>query len=131
MMRLTIALLVGFAAAIAVAVGMGGAIGTGVVVGYGAGAGLAALGSLLQAHTLARRSERFLSVLAVAFLAKLAVLFLGALAFRFIPAAAERVDWRGFVVAFGAAVALVLPFGTMDAARALRARAVSSATHAA
>lgn len=131
MMRLSIALLVGLAAALAVALGAGGAVGTGVLVGYGAGAGLAALGSLLQAHTLARRPGRLLSVLAVAFLAKLALLLLGALAFRFIPAAAERVDWRSFVVAFGAAVALVLPFGTMDAARALRSRAVSGATHSA
>jgi hypothetical protein len=57
------------------------------------------------------------------FLVKLAALVAGALAGRFLEPAGARADYRTFVVAFAAAVALILPLGTW---LALRGRASTS-----
>ena len=120
MMRLSLASFLGFALAAFVAWQLGGRVGTGVLGGYLLGAGMSGLGVLYQRHMLITRPKQVLTALVVSFLAKLVALLLGALAFRFIPQLAEVADWRSFLVAFAAAVALVLPVGTWEAARVLK-----------
>lgn len=120
MNRLTLLVLAAFAVACYAALRLGGAQASGVLVGYCLGAGLAGLSFLYTRHVLATRPERALAASVTGFLVKLATLLLGALAFRYVPAAAERADWRAFVVAYGAAVALILPLGTVLALRTRR-----------
>lgn len=123
MMRLCLASFLGLAVAAAVAWQLGGRLGAGALGGYLLGAGMSGLGVLYQRHTLLTRPERSFSAFLVSFLAKLAALLLGGLAFRFLQPVAEVADWRSFLIAFAAAVALVLPVGTWEAASALRRRA--------
>ncbi len=120
MIRLSLGSLAALAVALAVAWRLGGTLGAGVVAGFLLGAGMSGLGVLYERHLLLTRPERALTAFVVAFLAKLAVLVLGAVAFRFIEAAAMRVDWRSFLIAFAAAVAVVLPLGTLDAMRSFK-----------
>jgi hypothetical protein len=112
--------LLGFLAACVSAWSLGGALGGGILAGYLLGAALTTLGSLHQRQVLARAPERALAALTASFLAKLAALLLGGLALRFLPAVGERLDWRSFLVAFAAAVVLLLPVGTLGAVRVLR-----------
>ena len=123
MIRLTIATIVGALAAAVLAWRMGGSLGGGVLIGFLLGAGMTGLGVLYQRHMLLYRPSGAMQALVVSFLAKLAVLLMGALAFRYIEAAGQRADWRSFLVAFAAAVAIILPLGTMDASRIARRRA--------
>lgn len=120
MTRLTLLVLAAFAVACLVALRLGGAQASGILVGYCLGAGLAGLSFLYTRHVLATRPERALAATVTGFLVKLAALLLGALAFRYVPAAAERADWRAFLVAYGAAVALILPLGAVLAVRGAR-----------
>lgn len=119
MSRLTAASLVGLAVAGFVAWRLGGALGGGVLAGFLLGASLSGLGCLHQRHVLRTRPEHVMQAVAATFALKLVVLVLGGLAFRYLEPAAARVDWRGFLVAYAAAVALVLPFGALDVARSL------------
>jgi hypothetical protein len=121
MTRLILASLAALALAALVAVRLGGALGAGVVAGAALGTGLTGLSVLYQRHVLQFRPERALSAAVVTFGVKLLALLLGALAFRFVDAAAERADWRAFLVAFAAAVAIVLPLGVSEAVGAVRA----------
>lgn len=120
MTRLSIACLAALAVAAVVAWRLGGTLGTGVLAGFALGAGFSGLGMLYQKHVLATRPERALVAFSISFLAKLFVLLVGALAFRYVEAAAVRVDWRSFLVAFAAAVAVVLPLGSLDLLSGLR-----------
>ncbi len=126
MNRPTLTLLAAFALATLIALvlasRMGGALGGGVLTGFVVGAGLTGLGFLYQRHVLATRPERTLQAAGVGFLVKLAALLLGALAFRFVEPAGARVDWRAFVIAFAAAVALLLPLATWLAVQEQRQR---------
>jgi len=120
MTRLTLLVLAAFAVACLVAVRLDGHLASGVVLGFSLGAGLSGLSFLYTRHTLVTSPRRVMAAFVVGFLVKLAALLVGALAFRYLPAAAERADWRSFVVAYGAAVALILPLGTMLAMRGRR-----------
>lgn len=122
MIRLSLALTFGLLVAAFVAWRLGGALGAGVVAGYLLGGGIGGLGVLWQRHVLQTRPERAMHAVALSFGAKLFVLGLGALAFRYLDGPAQRIDWRSFLVAFAAAVALVVPVGAADAARALTMR---------
>jgi len=122
MIRLSIASLAGFAAAVVAAWRLGGTLGVGVLAGFLLGAGFSGLTVLFERHVLLTNPSRALQAFVVCFLAKLAVLLSGALAFRFLEAAAARVDWRSFLVAFAAAVAVVLPIGLLDVLSILRRR---------
>jgi hypothetical protein len=126
MMRLCLSSFLGLAVAVAVAWQLGGRVGAGVLSGYLLGAGMSGLGVLYQRHMLLTRPERVFSALVVSFLGKLVALLLGGLAFRFLQPVAEIADWRSFLIAFAAAVALVLPVGTWEAARVLKHRARSA-----
>jgi hypothetical protein len=110
--RLLLAVLAAFAVALAVAARLGGAAGGGVVLGYALGAGLAGLSALYTRHVARTRPGRVLAAAVLGFLVKLLALVLGALAFRYLEPAAARADYRTFLVAFAAAVALILPLGT-------------------
>ncbi len=122
MMRSSLIAALGLCAASLVAWRLGGRLGAGTLAGFLLGAGASGLGLLYLGHTLHHRPERALQALLVAFLAKLALLVSGALAFRHVAAAAERVDWRAFVVAFAAAAALLLPLGAWEALGGFRRR---------
>lgn len=130
MIRLSLALSFGLVAAVLVAWRLGGALGGGVLAGFLLGGGIGGLGVLWQRHVLATRPERAMHSVALAFGAKLLALGMGALAFRYLDAAALRADWRSFLVAFAAVVALVVPLGAADAARvlALRPRRTAAGT---
>lgn len=120
MIRLTTASAVACVAALLVAMRLGGSLGMGVIAGYTLGAGFSGLGVLYQRHTLRTAPERALQAFTISFLAKLVMLLLGALAFRFVDQAAARVDWRSFLVAYAASVALILPLGSLDLLHVLR-----------
>ncbi|MEW6074374.1 MAG: hypothetical protein AB1726_17500 [Planctomycetota bacterium] len=122
MIRLSIATLAGAVLAAVVAWRLGGALGGGVVAGYLLGAGLSGLGALYQRHMLLWHPAKAMAAVSVSFLAKLAGLLLGALSFRYIDAAGARADWRSFLVAFAAAVLVVLPFGALESVRLARRR---------
>jgi hypothetical protein len=126
MIRLTIGTVLGAIAAGVVAWKLGGALGGGVLAGFGLGAGISGLGAMYQRHILLTQPQRSLQAVSISFLAKLAALLIGALAFRYIEAAGQRADWRSFLVAFAVAVLIVLPLGTLDAAKAVRRRSESA-----
>ena len=107
-----------------------GALGGGVLAGYLLGAGLSGLSFLYQRHVLATRPERALHASVLGFLVKLGALLFGALCFRYLPGASERVDWRSFLVAYAAAVALVLPLATWIAVQEQRQRRAMGAAGA-
>jgi hypothetical protein len=106
-------------AALAALVGwrLGGSAGAGIALGYLYGATLCALGLAWQIHWLRRRPARALRALAESMLVKLFALLGAALAIRYLAPVAERVDWRSFLIAFAAAVALVLVPGSLDLSR--------------
>ena len=119
MTRLLLALTIGLLIAAAVAWQLGGTLGGGVIAGYLLGGGIGGLGVLWQKHVLETQPKNAMSAVAVSFGAKLLVLAMGGLAFRYIDAAAERADWRSFLITFAAAVALITPVGATDAVKAL------------
>jgi hypothetical protein len=120
MTRLTIAALLGLAAAGALAWSLGGALGAGVLAGYAAGAGITGLGVLAERRVLETRPELGLQVALLAFLSKLVLLVSAAVGLRFVAPLAARMDWRAFLVAFAAAVVVLLPIGTIEAVRVLK-----------
>lgn len=126
MTRLLLALLLGLAGAAFLAWRTGGALGGGVLAGYLLGGGIAGLCVLWQRHVLSTRPERMLQAVVVSFGAKLVALLLGALSFRYLEPVAARADWRSFLVAFAAAVLVVVAFGVPEVARALRAASAHS-----
>jgi hypothetical protein len=110
--RLILVVLAAFAAALYVASELGGTLGSGVVLGFSLGAGLAGLSTLYTRHVARTRPAQTLQASLLGFLIKLGALLFGGLAFRFVEPAAARADYRSFLIAFAAAVALVLPLGT-------------------
>lgn len=125
MNRLLLVVLAALAAALLVASELGGARGAGVVLGTSLGAGLAGLSTLYTRHALRTRPARALQASMLGFLLQLFSVLIGGLAFRYVESAAARADYRSFLIAFAAAVALVLPFGTWCA---LHERRKSSTT---
>jgi hypothetical protein len=104
-----------------VAVQLGGREAMGVVLGVLCGASVSMLGAAWQRHAFRTRPERSLRSVAEMFLFKLAFLLLGALSLRYVEAAAERADWRAFLVAFVAVSALVHTTSVVDNVRLLKA----------
>jgi len=110
----TIGAAAGLAACGAVALALEAHEGAGTVLGFLLGAALTGFGLAWQAHWLRVRPARAWRAQLEAFLAKLALLTAFALVFRYVDVVAVRVDWRAFVVAFAAAVGLLLPLGTYE-----------------
>ena len=121
-LRTTIVMLAGFALAAVLAWRFGGTEGTGILGGYLLGGTLATLGLAWQNHVLRVRPERVLVATVSVFLLKLAVLLAAAVAFRYVEAAAARVDWRAFLVAYAAGIVLALSVGSFDTLRILKQR---------
>ncbi len=130
MIRLTTATLAALCVASVVASQLGGTTGVGVMVGFLLGAGCTGLGALFQRHILATAPSRSLHAFVLAFVGKLAVVVVGALIFRYMDSVAVRVDWRAFLVAYAASVAILLPVGSLDAITVLRHKAADSNTPA-
>jgi len=125
MLRLTLAAFSAFLAVLWLALRLGGAQGGGALAGYLLGAGLSGLGFLYQVHVLATRPARALAAQVTVFLVKLGALLMGACAFRYVGLLAERVDWQAFVIAYAAAVALILPLAAAEAVRQQRVRSLT------
>ena len=119
MIRFSIASFIALGVAIVIAMQWGGTMGGGVLAGAALGCAFSALGALYMAHTLRTQPRLAMQTFAISFLLKMVVLVIGAVAFRFLPQAAERVDHRGFMVAYAAAIAILVPLGSFDALRGL------------
>ncbi len=128
MIRMSIATVVGLLVAAGVAWQLGGKVGAGVMLGFLLGAGMSGLGALYQRHILVTRPRDAFQGVAVSFGFKLVAMTLGALAFRYLEPAAARADWKSFLVAFAAAAALVMPFGAMGAAQAVRSKLAAASS---
>lgn len=99
--------------------GIATARGTGVLVGLVVGALVSLWGMYFQRHTLKHRPEKFSNVVVIDFVVRLVVVLAGAIVLTSLPTAAERCDWRAFLLTFASISLLVLTFGTADAVRAL------------
>lgn len=97
----------------------GGAIGAGVVTGFLAGAAVTAWGVVRQRRAIPTDPGRAMRILVEGFLVKLAAVTCFALVLGLVPRLRGALDWRAFVVAFGAAALVVLFPGTAENARLL------------
>ena len=107
MTRSTLLTLLLLLAAAVFAARVGGREGLGVVAGVLCGAGVSLLGGAWMRHVFRTRPGRAMQAFLETFLFKLAFVALGAASFRFVPAAAERVDWRSFLISFAVSVLFV------------------------
>lgn len=112
MTRLAITLCLGVA--VLLALKLGGTLGTGVVAGAGLGVFVAGLGVLYQRHLLRVQPQRAFAGFVLVFAFKLGLLIAAWSALRFVPGVAERVDVRGFLLAY-ASVLLVVGFAGLFA----------------
>ena len=105
--------------------GFGGVAGAGVLAGFLAGAALGHALATWQKNVARTRPDFLMPAFVAGFGIKL-VLLVGLTAFfRFVPFAAERVDWRGFLLSFAVVVFVLLLVSTPEAARELKARSLS------
>ncbi len=122
-MNLTlIATLAGLALAIVVSAPLGAVEATGVLGGYLFGASIGLLGVGYQKHALRTRPAQAMNASIIAFLFKLFGALMGALSLRYLEPLARVADWRSFLLAYAAAVLLILVFGSIDISRALNRR---------
>ncbi|QDU67344.1 hypothetical protein [Engelhardtia mirabilis] len=101
---------------------LGGREGTGVLLGSLLAAGLTGLGMAYQRQVLATRPNLAVGVLGLFMVVKMFCLLIGAAILRYVPFAAERADWRAFVVAFAPVAVLALIVGAGDTMRRLKAQ---------
>jgi hypothetical protein len=113
---------IGLAAAVALAAWLGGAPGSGVLAGFCVGAAVTGWGVLRQRRVLRSYPQHAMRTMVEGFLAKLALVAVAAVLFVLVPALRQAADWRSFLLAFAAAVLLVLLPGTFDNARILKER---------
>ncbi len=127
-MLTSLVILAGTALSAVVAWQIGGPQGAGVLAGFLCGVTVSGLCLARQRHLLRHRPAQVLRGVAEGFALKLGFVLLGALTFRYVDAAAARVDWRSFLVAFAAAVVVVAAVGTVHAlgAAAVRRRALAA-----
>ena len=118
----TTATLIGLGASLFVAWRLGGALGAGASAGFVVGAAVTGWGIVRQRRVIASRPGRALQALVEGFLAKLAVIVLATLALVLVPPLGAALDWRAFLVAFAAAVLIVLLPGTWENAGLFRER---------
>ena len=113
---------IGLAAALAAAAVARGSVGTGILVGFLAGAAVTGACLARQRRVLETAPRRALQTMVEGFLAKLAAIVLLTLAILLVPGLRDRCDLAATLVAFGAAVLVVLLPGTAENARLLRER---------
>src|SRR5262249_14350415 len=112
----------GLVAAASLAALLRGAPGTGVLAGYVAGAAGASALRLRQRRELSGAPPRALQTMVEGFLAKLAAIVALTAAILLVPGLRARCDLASCLLAFGAAVLIVLLPGTFENARILRER---------
>ncbi|MCK6446363.1 MAG: hypothetical protein L6Q99_08225 [Planctomycetes bacterium] len=105
--------LVGCAAAAGLGAWLGGsydaAVGRGVIGGFVAGAAVALASGLVQKRITRQKPALLVHVLGGGFVVKIFALLALTLAVRFLAPLAESFEWRAFVLAFAAAVLVLLP----------------------
>jgi hypothetical protein len=112
----------GLVAAASLAALYRGATGMGVLTGYVAGAAVTSAMLLRQRRVLATAPRRALQTMVEGFLAKLGAMVALTAAILLVPGLRARCDLACALLAFGAAVLLVLLPGTFENARILRER---------
>jgi hypothetical protein len=112
----------GLVAAASLAVALRGAPGMGVLTGYLAGAAVTSTFLLRQRRVLRESPRRALQTMVEGFLAKLGAIVVATAVILAVPGVRARCDLASFLLAFAAAVLLVLLPGTFDNARILRER---------
>jgi len=122
MTRTTLGILATLLVGVFVATRLGGVEGMGVVAGVLCGTSVAALGAGWQRHVIRTRPKQAMTAMVQTFLFKLAFVTIGAVSFRYIDAAAARVDWKSFLVAFVVSVFLVQTLAVLDNVRFLVGR---------
>ncbi len=122
MTRTTLGTLAVLLVGIFVAVQMGGTEGWGVIAGVLCGASVAALGAAWQRFVFRHRPKQAMAAVVQIFLFKLAFVTIGAVTFRYVEAAAARVDWKSFLVAFVSSVFIVQTLAVLDNVRFLLGR---------
>lgn len=120
MNRPTLLTLLLLLAAAVLAARIGGREGLGVIAGVLCGAGVSLLGGAWMRHVFLTQPGKAMQAFAQTFLFKLAFVAIGAASFRFVPAAAERVDWRSFLIAFAASVLLVHTLTVVESVKLLQ-----------
>ena len=118
----TITTSLGLVAAASLAVALRGAPGMGVLTGYLAGAAVTSSFLLRQRRVLRETPRRALQTMVEGFLAKLAAIVVATAVILAVPGLRDRCDLASFLLAFAAAVLLVLLPGTFENARILRER---------
>jgi len=121
MTRTLLVILAALAGSLALAYELGGSVGAGVAAGCLGGASAAGLGAAWQQHVARARPADVMRAHVEAFLLLLGACLSGGLVFRFVARAAERVDWRSYLITFATAGFVVMMAGAFDNARALRA----------
>jgi hypothetical protein len=112
--------LLGTSAAAAAAWFAAGPVGAGILAGFLAGAATAGAAALLQ-HRLARLAPRWIfHALLASLLFKAGMLVCAGLLLHYVPALARAFDLRAFLLAFAAAVLLLLAPATLDTLRELK-----------
>jgi hypothetical protein len=111
----------GLAAAASLAALLRGAHGVGVLAGYVAGAGVTSALLVRQRRVLSVAPKRALQTMVEGFLAKLVAIVGLTAVILLVPGLRERCDLAYALLAFGAAVLIVLLPGTFENARILRA----------
>lgn len=112
----------GLVAAASLAALLRGAPGMGVLTGYVAGAAVTSALLVRQRRVLASSPRRALQTMVEGFLAKLGAIVALTAAILLVPGLRDRCDLAATLVAFGAAVLIVLLPGTFENARLLRER---------
>lgn len=122
MKLLTLGSLLGCLVAALIGWRLGGREGAGVVSGFLLAASLGTASAQLQRLVARTRPEKVMAVHTITFLLKLGAALVFTLIFRFIEQAGSVIDWRAFLVTFGATSAVYLVLGTTEAAAVLKKR---------
>ena len=108
---------------------LGGSEGMGVWCGAMFAGGLTLLAHGYQRSTLEQQPHLAIGVLGVFMVVKMFALFAAAALLRYWPYAAERADWKAFVLAFAPVAIVALLVGAVDTM--LRLKATQNSTAAA
>ncbi len=117
--KTTLGLAVGVLVSAVVGWGLGGAQGWGAFAGFTFGATLSGLSVAWQAHCMRYRPERVMRAQMEGFAIKLGALGVFALTLSMVEPVANALNWRAFLLAYAAAVVIVLPLSTLDLSRLL------------
>jgi hypothetical protein len=92
----------------------------GLMSGVVLGSAVSMLGAGWVRHSFMHRPKRAINAVLETFLFKMAFVMLGALSFRYIEAAAQRADWKVFLLAFVATAFIIQTVSIFENVRLLR-----------